>query len=474
MSLDAGARGLVPIRLRRALNITLVIALLMLGVALINTAEAAHVQCGQIITQSITLDSDVGPCPADGLIIRANNITVDLGGHRVFAAVPNGAPENVGIRLGRVSGVTVRNGTVEGFDAGVAIIGGGGNTITRITAQNNINDMQEPFPWVPNPPPGQPHRPTPEEMPLMECLFGDGITTLNSDDNRIERNRVIGNGPFGGITLVEDSDNNRVLRNVVEDSNISNRTTNVSGQPVNSLCGGTVFPPGMTRGRTVQGIGIRIEGPGANNNLVEDNFVDNSGLVGISIHSYVQNPEPRDPRGPQNPNTNNLITRNEVQRTGAETFQDDPFADGIASLAQGPIGRVTRASPDNTIVRNNSHDNLRHGISLGNTVERTTVNDNIVNNNRMDGIRLELGAVNNILHGNRGPWPPSAQQLANGEHDGHDANPNCDNNDWLRNRFRVVNQPCVAEGGTGWLGGPGNSENAPGQQDQGPNSARRR
>ncbi|MBW3645917.1 MAG: copper-binding protein, partial [Actinobacteria bacterium] len=71
-----------------------------------------------MITTDTRLDSDVGPCPGHGLIVRADNVTLDLNGHTVFAA--NGPEETVGILLGNVSGVTVRNGTVEGFDAGVA------------------------------------------------------------------------------------------------------------------------------------------------------------------------------------------------------------------------------------------------------------------------------------------------------------------------------------------------------------------
>ena len=46
-------------------------------------ALANHVQCGDVITQGTTLDSDLIDCPGDGLVIGADNITLDLNGHTV-------------------------------------------------------------------------------------------------------------------------------------------------------------------------------------------------------------------------------------------------------------------------------------------------------------------------------------------------------------------------------------------------------
>lgn len=462
-------------KLRKAIGLAAAGALVLVGTVTITPAAADHVGCGAVITQSVTLDSDVGPCPGDGLIIRASNITVDLGGHRVFAATPNGPLENVGIRLGQVSGVTVQNGTVEGFDAGVFVNGGSGNTVQRITAQNNVNDMAEPFAFVSG-------RGTAQQPDVvagrttaqnwndnMLCFFGDGITTESSDNNVIRHNRVLGNGPYGGITLVGDSDNNRVERNQVDGNNIQNWTTRANGAMGTGMCGATLpGAPGMQRGREVQAIGIRLEGPGASNNVVIGNSVDESSLAGISIHSYVCNPLPGEPR-PGFPNEHNLITLNHVSDTGMErrrtatgfeSAESDAFADGIASLAQGPIGRVTCTSHNNTITKNNSSDNDRHGVALHPTVEATVVNENVANGNGGDGIFVAARAVNNTLHRNRGHQ--------NVEHDGHDANADCDNNDWSGNRFLTVFQGCEADRGTGWVGGPGKSAAAPGQGEDGP------
>ncbi len=199
---------------------------------LASPASAEHVQCGDLITESVTLDSDVGTCPGDGLVVVADNVTVDLNGFRVFGL--NGPEEQVGIRLVDVSGVTVQNGTVSGFDAGVAIEGGSGNRIRTLVVRHNINDL------------------------VGECTYGDGITVFDSDDNVIERNEVIHNGPYSGISLVGDSDRNVVRNNVVADNNVPNvREDGTTGPCAEPFC------------RPIQDIGIRIEVPGANANRIQ-------------------------------------------------------------------------------------------------------------------------------------------------------------------------------------------------------------
>ena len=404
----------------------------MVGVA---PAQATHVQCGAIITQNTTLDSDVGPCAGNGLIVRGSNIVLNLNGHRVFAA--NGPEETVGIRLGMVSGVTVQNGTVEGFDAGVAVFGGSGNTIRGLTVRNNINDLQEPFGFTPGV-----AMPV-EQRPLMLCDFGDGIATFNSDNNLIEGNRVMNNGPFSGIALVDESDNNVVRANQVLDNNALNESVRANGSTGPGLCGATLpGAPGMQRGRLVQNIGIRVEGPGSNHNQIQHNQVMNSAITGISLHSHVCNPEPGEPRADQQPNTDNFIVGNSVSRTGAETSHLDDFADGIASLSQGPIGRVTCPPFNNTIRHNQSTQNMRHGIALHTLTTGNTVDTNVVTNNAFTGLAVVEDATDNNLTGNQGH--------GNGRFDGADRNPNCDNNNWVANRFVRVNQPCVAaNGGSG-------------------------
>src|SRR3712207_6831258 len=151
---------------------------LLLALGPVSPASAGHVTCGTVITANTVLDSDVGPCPAGVLRVTASNITLDLNGHRVLGGPQPG--DGTGILLFRVSGVTVRNGTVTNFDMGVAIEGGSANTVTGINARDNIGSAS--------------------------TNGGDGIAILSSRNNRIVGNSTVNNGTLSGIGLYSDVD----------------------------------------------------------------------------------------------------------------------------------------------------------------------------------------------------------------------------------------------------------------------------
>ncbi len=321
------------------------VSVVMAGSAIsVGPAAANHVACGAIVTQSVTLDADVGPCPGDGLVVRASNVTVDLNGHRIFAA--QGPADTAGVRLfnaanppSGLSGVTVTNGVIEGFDAGVAVFGGSGNRIHGLVVQDNVNPGGE----------------------GVACDLGDGIALTNSDNNRIENNRLVRNGPYGGISLVFDSDANLV------------RNNSLVGHNIQGIVG---------CGNANQDEGIRIEGPGANDNRIEGNAVSDSALAGIGIHGHRGCFPGQTPSEP--PNTGNMILRNRVTGTA-----NNPEPDGIHVLEQGPFGTVVCAAFNLTIVGNNSSGNARHGIRIPGTSTGNTINGNVTVGNGGDGIRLE-------------------------------------------------------------------------------------
>ncbi|MBW3641816.1 MAG: right-handed parallel beta-helix repeat-containing protein [Actinobacteria bacterium] len=295
-------------------------------------AAAEHIACGTVITASTALDSDIGPCPGDGLIISASDVTLDLKNFRIFAA--NGAGDNAGIRLTNVTNVTVMNGTVEGFDAGIVIEGGSGNTVRHVTARNNINDFG-----------GRP------------CTLGDGIALINSDNNTITQSEAIHNGPFGGISIVGDSDNNVITHNLVQDNNV-------------------VSPGTAGCGNTRQDEGIRIEGPGAEGNRIENNRVLGSLLAGIGLHSAWC-------FGGETPNNGNFIINNIVNTTAGTGNSS-----GIAFLENGPAGRVCPAS-NTTIERNTVTDNEGDGIFVASNSSNNVLTRNVVERNGRGGIVLD-------------------------------------------------------------------------------------
>ncbi len=436
----------------RSLATGFVVALLTLGgTAVIGSpASAGHLTCGSTVTASTTLDSDLLNCPGNGLIVTASNIVLDLGGRTISGRTDTNTTANefAGIRLRQVNNVTVRNGTITNFDAGIVLGGGSGNTLTGLFIHRNINHST--LTGTINP-----------------CDLGDGIVAFSSDNNTISRNRLMHNGPYSGVSLVDDSDNNLIIDNVAAYQDVDNAHPNfvTAQRPAgNGPCG--PFIPGVGDvGAPRQDVGIRVEGPGADNNRVERNQVLENDVFGITIHGYVCHPENRVPPPapgtfpPQPNNGGNVIVGNNVVRNG---FQGAPPAtepnlgDGISIPAQGPANTVCVAW-GNSVLNNTVTSNARWGITLGGRgTHDNTINGNIVRGNGRDGIRVAgptanatcgegpltpgvcPGAVNNTLIGNIG--------TANVRHDGRDENPNCDANQWRNNQFNTVFQGCERNG----------------------------
>jgi large repetitive protein len=270
-------------------------------------AGAATVSCGQVITQSTTLDNDVGPCADNGIIIGADDVKLDLNGYAVFGTPDVG--DGAGILVRDSRGVNVTNGTVREFDGGVVIEAGGGNSVTGIVARDNIGHSE-----------GHP--------PAPGTRYGDGIAVEGSSDNRIADNIVRNNGPFAGIGLYErpDSDHpftafpverNAVMNNVVEDNQFC-RVNRVTGS------------------RFCDNDGIRLEpgvGPG---NAVMENQVRRNGLDGISLFADTDD---------------NAVVRNTVEENG---FWGAVPGDGIRVFGSR-----------NQIHSNQSFGNRAGGISVG-------------------------------------------------------------------------------------------------------------
>lgn len=331
-----------------------VLAPLLLGSALVGTASAAHVACGQTITQSTVLDSDVGPCPGDGIIVGANNITLDLNGFTVFGTAAPG--DGAGILIQGRTGVTVRNGRVTLFDAGVAIIGGSGNTVTGLTVQENIG--------------------------TGGTDFGDGIALFSSSGNTIRGNTAQHNGPYDGIGLVGNSDNNVVDGNVSQGNNIAFDQAHT---------GHMGFPGG-----TMDDHGIRVEGPGVNGNIISNNTVEGNGLDGILVFGFAAN-------------TGNTLRGNIVRGNG---FHQKMHRTGSGIITGG----------GSTLVENNfSQGNAASGIRVNST------NNTIRSNTAVQNARF----VN------------QATIATGGAFDLMDTRANCDANVWQANTYGTRNQPCI-------------------------------
>jgi parallel beta-helix repeat protein len=291
---------------------------------------ATHV-CGQEITKSTKLDADVLCTTGPAFIIAADNVTLDLGGHTVSGDAHSGS-RGPGILFRNVSGSTVRNGTVQRFDAGVVVSGGSKNTVLNITAQDNVG---------------------PQDGEL-----GDGIVLDSSSDNRIQGNTVQRNGPFSGISLVNACHNNNVRGNIVKDNNMMQ-----AGDP--------------SAGR--QDMGIRLEGPDASNNDVVSNTVSGSGAEGISVHAGCLDFNSTPPCAGTPPNQQNNISKNTSSHNGTSGR-----GSGIKVFSMPTAVAPTR----NTITDNVTDDNTSYGISVDGNPNGVGATENRTSRNRAHGNRV--------------------------------------------------------------------------------------
>ena len=145
-------------------------------------ALAGGPACGDTITRSVTLRHDLRNCPADGLIIGADRVTLDLAGHTIDGDAVIGG-DDTGVRLDGRRHVTVRDGTIREFDHAIHLTSASHNHITRLEAtRSGDTDIGR------------------------AILLDEG-----SDDNLIDRNDASFNGRSGVAVL--DSSRNLVTRN---------------------------------------------------------------------------------------------------------------------------------------------------------------------------------------------------------------------------------------------------------------------
>lgn len=308
-----------------------------------STAEAAvrPLICGGIITRDTMLQSDIRDCPGDGLRVRGNNITINLNGHTV-AGIGAQGNFSVGIRVKERQGVTVTNGTVTGFDAGVAVIGGSGNTFSRLDVHDNIGP------------------------PSLSAKFGEGFFLMSTANNLITNSHVAHNGPFDGIGIYgadplktglpgpdPATTGNKIMNNVIEDNNL----------PVMFFGNLSYLDSGISLGAGFTG-GSRTK--------IANNVIRRNVLNGITACSENGNPCIT---------TDNVIVNNEISENGQSALTGPaPDTSGIninniIHIPHADFHTDTFYPATNDLVQGNLvHDNLGTGIVVG------SGNNRIINN----------------------------------------------------------------------------------------------
>lgn len=372
--------------------------------------------CGQLVTRNLTLTGDLGPCPGDGLVVGADDITINLNGYRVLGT--DGPTNGVGIRLTGRKGVTVKGaavegrpaGTVSGFGAGIAIIGGSKNTVEGVEVRDNFGPAS-----------------------TFEAIFGDGIGLFFSSDNKIMRNVVANNGIYDGIAVVGVGSHRNLISN--------NQVTNTDNLGVRGPVGmGIILNPFLAEslpreaslfdnqivGNTVRdNANSGISNISNVNGIIVDNVVETNGRasrvfpangIGVQANQLAQL------------DTNVLVQGNRVIGNGSVTSTGAPFqGDGINIVSSG-----------NRVLNNEVHANKRSGIDIAN---RTRAKRNEIRNNN---------AANNGAPG------PSVADLYDDSVNPVTRVRDCDQNTWFGNIWGSggFSPECTATGGHAATDGP--------------------
>ena len=332
------------------LTVLTVVALLASG----SQAVAAHVQCGDVITEDTTLDSDLVDCPGDGLVIGADNVTLDLNGHTIDGdgdsrphpgkdtGIVNGRFDNYSGQEPGHDGVTIRGGTVREFAHGVQVIIADQISLSRLRLYDNSG-------------------------------FG-GIATYLMSNGRIQDNRALDNS--AGIAVYEPQGRTTITGNVLgRNSGFGIELAGgVAGDRLeDNVAFGNASGLFMFGARGVsirgnrsfanRGTGISLV-EGASENYVEGNRAWDNGFAGIDMSEGVHG---------------NRVERNAVFRnasaspsnyvSGGITVQegDDNRIVGNRVLENGGLGGIviTAGHGGDAVASNLVRSNGGHGISIG-------------------------------------------------------------------------------------------------------------
>jgi parallel beta-helix repeat protein len=338
----------------------MVLALVVAGFTVLGSGQAlaSHVSCGDTITTDTTLDSDLVNCPNNGIVIGADNITLDLNGHTIDGdgtpvdPCPEGEACDVGV-LNRAGydRLTIMGGTIRQFGVGIVVEAGAAHNRLHHLTVSDTTDV--------------------------------GIIVVDSTGSVIEKTAMSDPGVVGLLLL--DSQGALVARNSVsgstgyamalfgiEDSHIQHNK--LHGDEHGFILGGSDRNLVQSNAVSDSGGGIEVV-EGATANRVEHNRFNHTGdgiLVGDA--------------------SDNLIRHNLVIDAGG----------GEA----GGFGIILDGAVRTTVDRNIFTGGLGPAIFVTRLEAAapsrdTVVSRNFVNSKRSDGILVDNGATGTLLIRNR-------------------------------------------------------------------------
>jgi parallel beta-helix repeat protein len=340
-------------------------------------ASGSQPSCGGTISVDTKLVGDLVNCPNNGIVIGADNITLDLNGHIIdgdnaeFSDCPPDEFCDLGVVDFDHQGVTIKGGGVREFTFGVFVVGASDSRVSRLILKDHFfsgllvaESQHSVFDGL--------------------SVSGNGLTTdqagidvFDSHDLALAGNEVVANGDIGffvsglddsrfeGNSLADNPETGILLdhgnRNAFSGNRFSNNGDGlaISGD-ANTASGNQLSGP-----LECPDCGFGIELSGGTGNLIEGNVVLGFHLAGIRVASFEELGGP--------PTVGNTISRNVIR---------GPAVDGLL---------VQSTAVDTLLERNVAIGAGDDGIDVDNAA--TTLRGNVALRNDDLGIEAVAGVT---------------------------------------------------------------------------------
>jgi large repetitive protein len=404
-------RLLVPSRLalkapsywspKAAVSRLLVLALVVAGVTVLGagSALASHVRCGDTITTDTTLDSDLVNCPNNGIVIGANNITLDLNGHTIDGngtpvdPCPDGEACDVGV-LNRAGydRLTIVGGTIRQFGVGIVVEGGAAHNRLHHLAVSDTTDVGI---FVAD------STSSVIDKTSMSDPGVNGLVLLDSQQALVARNSV--SGTTGYAVFMFGVDDSRIQHNKLDADQhgflLGDSARNlVQHNAVSHTGGGIEVVEGATFNRVEHNRFTGILVGDASDNLIRHNLVAATYAFGIILDGAVRTRLERNIVTAPGPAI--IVTKLEAAVAPQDTIVSGNHV--TSKLGDGIL--VDNGATGTLLVRNLAIGSGDDGIDVD--APATTVTRNIANHNHDLGIEAVPGVIDgggNHAAGNGNP-----------------------------------------------------------------------
>ncbi len=232
----------------------------LIALVVASTPAIGHaLACGDALTTSVKLDADLQCSGGSGLLVLANDVTIDLAGHTLSGI--HGDGNGIDNTLG-FDRVTVKNGEIIGFRTQVRHDGGVGHVVRDMDLSGGFHNVELIG-----------ANSSKVEKSFMRTSDDGSAIFVSGDDNVVTKVVVVASG-LSGVAIVGN-------RNTVSKNTITHAGT--AGVELQALD----FAGNVITGNTISDAGTNciavFLGAGATGNVVTKNLCEGAGEEGIYL-----------------------------------------------------------------------------------------------------------------------------------------------------------------------------------------------